>query len=137
MYVERRGKHGKDQLPCTSLDQPYLCPSGDEIGRLINASLRWEKELMPSMDDEAYHSAGLMEHLANKKFRNVNAEGRLQLSECALCKSRAVWGESISFFAALERTSTICTTHEGKNCSHVYAIVLRWSCNGVQHLFIS
>lgn len=102
-----------------------------KISWLINASLRWEKELMRTMDDEASHNGGVMEHLANKKLLQPQCGGRIAVSRVRPCKSCMAWGEFITFFPALESTNTISTTHEGKKWSLVYAIVLRFIKQGV------
>ena len=69
------------KLNRTDTDFPLICPPKHHLKSILNASLQWEKEIMPTMDDESGHRRGFWDLVDKKKFCAIDEQATLKLDE--------------------------------------------------------
>lgn len=74
-------QYHEQELQRTALDFQVVCPPEESTSLLLEASLAWEKELMPDMDAEDSHREGFQEYIKKKKYCFIDLEATLKEDE--------------------------------------------------------
>ena len=74
-------KHQEQTLNRTSLDFPWICPTEAENQIILDASLEWERELMPDMDDEEGLRESFQRTLDKKKLCVLDVKATVEMEE--------------------------------------------------------